>query len=156
MAFAHPPAEGGTVIVQTFLPRHHAIAALASGDPSDFYNEELATRKATGYPPFASLISLRVSGLQPGLVEQAAGRWAKSLHIHSKRLGHEQRQDLVVLGPVPASLSRIRGRYRWQLLVKSRDAEIARQSVRATLIEIEESSPRSLKFEIDVDPLELV
>jgi primosomal protein N' (replication factor Y) len=156
VTLARPQVEGGTVILQTFLPRHHAIAALASGEPSHFYDEELAMRKATGYPPFASLISLRVSGLQAGLVEQAAERWAKSLHAHSKRLGHEQTQDLVVLGPVAASLSRIRGRYRWQLLVKSREAEIARQSVRATLSEIEERAPRGLKFEIDVDPLELV
>jgi primosomal protein N' (replication factor Y) len=156
VVLARPPVEGGTVILQTFLPRHHAIAALASGTPALFYDEELAVRKATGYPPFASLISLRVSGLQSGLVQQAATRWAKSLHVHAKKLGHLQTDDLVVLGPVPASLSRIRGRYRWQLLVKSRDADIARQSVRATVIEIEETSPRGLKFEIDVDPLELV
>jgi primosomal protein N' (replication factor Y) len=142
----------GQVVLQTALPDHHVIAAIAHGDPARFYEQELAFRRALGYPPFAHLISLCVSGKTEAAVRAAAERWAAAV----KEQGRKSPAQITVLGPIPASVERVRGRHRWQILVKSPDGDSARQSVKATLEKMEEGKEhRRLKFDVDVDPIEL-
>lgn len=142
----------GQVVLQTALPDHHVIAAIARGNPEHFYEQELAFRRALGYPPFARLISLCVSGKAEAAVRAAAERWAAAV----KEQGRKSPGQIAVLGPIPASVERVRGRHRWQILVKSPDGECARGSVQATLEKMEGSKEhRQLKFDVDVDPMEL-
>ena len=142
----------GLVVLQTILPDHHAIASIAEGDPARFYEQELAFRRALGYPPFAHLISLCVSGKTDAAVRTAAERWAAAVKEHGKK----NAGTVTVLGPIPASVERVRGRHRRQILVKSADAEAARHSVKATLEKIEAGKEhRGLKFDVNVDPMEL-
>ena len=142
----------GQVVLQTILPDHHVIASIAAGDPARFYEQEQAYRRALGYPPFAHLISLCVSGKTESAVRAAAERWTAAV----KAQGRKQSSTITVLGPIPATVERIRGRHRWQILVKSPDADAARQSVKATLETIEAGKEsRGLKFDVDVDPMEL-
>ncbi len=142
----------GQVVLQTILPDHHVIASIAAGDPTRFYEQELAFRRALGYPPFAHLISLCVSGKKEAAVRAAAERWAGAVKAH----GRKASGSLAVLGPIPASVERLRGRHRWQILVKAPDGDTARQSVKATLHTIEAGKEsRGLKFDVDVDPIEL-
>ncbi|MFM7842426.1 MAG: primosomal protein N', partial [Nitrospira sp.] len=149
VGLAHPD---GQVILQTALPDHHAIAAIAHNDPEKFYGQELSFRQALGYPPFGQLISLRVSGKTDAAVKTAAESWASALKAHANKSSGA----LIVLGPIPASVERIRGRYRWQILVKSSSGDLARTSVRATLDKMEaEKAHRGLKFDVDVDPIEI-
>jgi primosomal protein N' (replication factor Y) len=154
----------GQVVLQTYLPTHHAIAAVAEHNPAMFYEQESAFRRLLAYPPYAYLISLRVTGRQEDHVRQAAERWATQLRraahpamsaagIGSKDSG----PDVVVLGPVPSAMTQLRGRYRWQLLVKSACAEAARTTVRLTLDDWERVRGRAgLKYEIDVDPITMI
>jgi primosomal protein N' len=73
-----------------------------------------------------------------------------------KEHGKKNAGAVTVLGPIPASVELVRGRHRWQILVKSADADAARQSVKATLEKIEAGKEhRGLKFDVTVDPLEL-
>jgi len=142
----------GQVVLQTALPDHHVIASIAQSDPAQFYEQELAFRRALGYPPFAHLISLCVSGKTEAAVRAAAERWAAAV----KEQGKKSPGSIAVLGPIPASVERVRGRHRWQILVKSPDGEQARQRVRATLETMEAGKEsRRLKFDVDVDPLEM-
>jgi len=142
----------GQVVLQTLLPDHHVIASIAAGDPAQFYEQELAFRRALGYPPFAHLISLCVSGKTEAAVRAAAERWAAGV----KDQGKKHPGALTVLGPIPASVKRVRGRHRWQILVKSPERAQAQQSVRATLEQIEAGKEsRGLKFDVTVDPMEL-
>ena len=143
----------GQVVLQTALPDHHVIASIAQSDPAQFYEQELAFRRALGYPPFAHLISLCVSGKTEAAVRAAAERWAAAV----KEQGKKSPGSIAVLGPIPASVERVRGRHRWQILVKSPDGEQARQRVRATLETMEAGKEsRRLKFDVDVDPLEML
>jgi primosomal protein N' (replication factor Y) len=147
VALARPD---GQVVLQTALPDHHAIASVAANDPARFYDTELAYRRALGYPPFAQLISLCVSGKVEGAVRAASGRWAAAL----KEEGRRHADGLTVLGPIPATVARVRGRYRWQILVKSSDGDQARRCVQETLAHMEAASEhRRLKFDVDVDPI---
>ena len=96
-SLACPASTGGRVIVQTRLPTHHAVQALISGIPSQFYDEELLARRLLQYPPVCHLADLSVSGKDLRLVEEAAKRWGAELEQNTR--DHE---PLMVLGPVPA------------------------------------------------------
>jgi primosomal protein N' (replication factor Y) len=142
----------GQVVLQTSLPEHHVIAAIAQDNPEHFYEQELAFRRALGYPPFAHLLSLCVSGKAESAVRAAAERWAAAV----KEQGRKCSGQVSVLGPIPASVERVRGRHRWQILVKSPEGDYARRSVQATLDKMEGGREhRRLKFDVDVDPVEL-
>jgi primosomal protein N' (replication factor Y) len=147
IALARPTRLGGRVVLQTLLPTHYVIQAVANEDPTLFYKPELAFRRALAYPPLTHLISLRVSGISPDRTRQAAAHWVERL----KATGPQQ---LTVCGPIPSAVSKLRGKYRWQIIVKSSEADIARQSVQTTLDELETRPGLSgVKFEVDVDPI---
>lgn len=159
VSLAKPADAGGMALIQTSLPGHHAIAAVAQHNPSLFYEQELLSRQALGYPPFTHLISLQVSGTQLGAVKQAATAWAKLLH-HAMppppKPAPGATEPVTILGPVPAQHVQLRGRYRYQLLVKAVSAEQARHTVKATLDEMERTRGKSgLRFDVDVDPIEM-
>ncbi|MBA2252187.1 MAG: primosomal protein N', partial [Nitrospirales bacterium] len=146
-ALARPARLEGRVVLQTLLPTHYVIQAVANQDPALFYKQELAFRRALAYPPWTHLISLRVSGIGLDRTKQAAAHWAERL----KAMGPQQ---LTVWGPIPSAVARLRGKYRWQIIVKSSEADIARQSVQKTLDELETRPGLSgVKFEVDVDPI---
>ena len=110
---ACPASVGGRVIVQTRLPTHHAVQALISGDPNQFYNEEFAARRLLHYPPICHLADLSVTGKDLRIVEEAATRWGADLEQNA----HDQK-PLIVLGPVPAMRRPSKGRQQYRLLVK--------------------------------------
>lgn len=158
---------GARAILQTFLPHHHVIRAIAEGRRDLFTNAELELRKALGYPPFASLIVLQVSGGDEPAVHRAIEQWAtlfrKEVGLreepgsgHAARSGSRARLPIDVLGPVPAPVARLRGQYRWRLLVKTTEGAEARELVRRTLEDLSRLvRRRTLKFEVDVDPVDL-
>lgn len=166
VALARPGDEGGRVLLQTYLPTHHAITAVAHANASSFHDQELVFRKAIRYPPYSHLISLRVTGKNSERVRETAERWADMLKAAVARGGRTKAvpaggdhltDEVTILGPIPSAVAQLRGRHRWQLLVKSVNAEAGRQTVRATLEELEKSKGKSgLKFEVDVDPVEMV
>jgi primosomal protein N' (replication factor Y) len=171
VAMARPSEAGGHVVLQTYLPTHHVIESVSRQIPAIFYNQELAFRRSLGYPPFSHLISLRVTGMHEDRVRRAAEDWGERLRStvqrkfgrprhsrpHNAPICPEQgTADMLVMGPIPASVTQVRGRYRWQLLVKSASEDAAREVVRETLDALEDPGPRTgLKYEVDVDPISM-
>ncbi|TLY19042.1 MAG: primosomal protein N' [Nitrospirae bacterium] len=175
MALADFKDSTARIVMQTYVPHHHVIRALAERDPRFFYDNELAARKALGYPPFGQLIGLRVSGIKEERVETAAKRWAELLrsHIPSPSRGHGEQSHIPspsmgegegggdstinVLGPIPAVPFRAHGRVRWQLVVKGTDGTALRQAVQSTLAELDKAGRAGgLRYDIDVDPQSLL
>ncbi len=163
MALADPHDADAEIVIQSYVPRHHVIRALAERTPSIFYASELAARQALGYPPFGRLIGLRVSGTKEAAVEEAAVRWAALLRAAAKvgvggALPVGPPPTMVdVLGPIPATPARVRGRFRRQLVVKGPDGTSLRQGVKVTLAEMEAASRAGgLRYDIDVDPQSLM
>ena len=155
MALADPQDSTAGIVLQSYLPQHHVIRALAEHNPAIFYESELAAREALGYPPFGRLIGLRVSGTKEELVDAAALRWASLLRAAGASAG--KATLMTVLGPIPATPARVRGRFRRQLVVKGADAAALRQAVRATLAEMETGGRAGgLRYDIDVDPQSLM
>ncbi|HEX3204193.1 MAG TPA: primosomal protein N', partial [Nitrospiraceae bacterium] len=112
--------HGGRVVLQTFLPTHYVIEAVRTQNPAHFYDQELAFRRALAYPPFSHLISLHITGTSDARAQAAAERWAAELKKLATRSGS------VVWGPIPSPISRLRDRYRWQIVLKSEDAQATR------------------------------
>lgn len=159
--------QAGRVIIQTYLPSHHAVQALAQHQEEIFASEERAHRTALGYPPAVHLIGLHVSGSTDRLVSEATIAWATMLHecadrrphtpdIPSKIDSEASPRDLVVLGPVAPPVQRLQGRYRRQILVKSSRWEVGLAAVRETVGRLERVYPaHAVKFDVDVDPVEM-
>ena len=146
VALALAGTNDGHVVLQTLLPTHYVIQAVANQDPPLFYRQELAFRQALAYPPFTRLIGLRVSGRSLDRTRQAADHWADQL----KKIG----RPVTVWGPIPAAIAKLRETHRWQILVKSTDAETARQAVQDTLTDLDTHRGwKGIKFEVDVDPV---
>jgi primosomal protein N' (replication factor Y) (superfamily II helicase) len=164
VSLADPAGTGGQVIVQTYLSSHHAIQAVAQNDESIFLSEELSHRTALGYPPMVHLIALLVSGINEKMARDAATAWVARLTggssptaakspSTSQSIGRPE--HLAVLGPVPSPVPKLRGRYRWHILVKSPEREAGLEAVRLTVKEMERTyQHRAIKFDIDVDPIE--
>ena len=141
------------IVIQTNVPEHHVMQALAAGDPSIFYQNELADRAALGYPPFGRLIGLRVSGTREELVIAAGARWAELLRSEMSK----QTPSVQVLGPIAATPARLRGRIRWQLIVKGTDDAAMRHAVKTTLTQMESAGRTGgLRYDVDVDPQSLI
>lgn len=103
--------RGGQVIVQTYWPEHPAILAAASHDPADFRRAEAAARRELGYPPFGRLANVLVRGRRTDTVRQGA-------HAVADSIAARVPDGWTVLGPSPAPLERLKGVWRWHVLVK--------------------------------------
>ncbi len=102
----------GKVIIQTFQPDHYAVVAAREHDYQSFYEHEIGLRHALSYPPYSRLINVKFSGEWEELVLKAAQECA-TLARKSRSAS-----SVEILGPAPAPLSKLRNRYRWQLLLK--------------------------------------
>ncbi len=106
---------GGQVVIQTYSPEHYVIQAAAKQDYAPFYDREIAYRRQLHNPPFTRLASLVYSHTNDTLCQREAERM--------KRLLIEERDskgiaDLSLIGPAPAFIHRLRGRFRWQLILR--------------------------------------
>jgi primosomal protein N' (replication factor Y) len=140
----------GEVLIQTCTPEHPAIVAALQQDAGDFIARELDIRREAGYPPYTRLVALRFSGVDAARVEAAAERAADVL-----REG-EDAAAIEVLGPAPQALARLRGQHRWHVLIKSRNAAVARRAARGALEALERSRARSVRVAADVDPIDVL
>jgi len=141
--------EPGRVIVQTFRPNHPSIAAAREHDYAAFMTGELARRRELGYPPFSRFVGVRLEGRDGRRVERAADDLGRTLGRHAAALGLGPD---AVLGPAPAPIERLRGRYRWQLLLRVAAPRMLRALARAAGTEALAVRARDLRVIIDVDP----
>jgi primosomal protein N' (replication factor Y) (superfamily II helicase) len=131
----------GIVVIQTHNPEHHAIRAAVTHDVKGFAEAELAYRQAFRYPPVARLALVRFeSAKESGAIEAA------TLAVAALE---PALPELRVIGPSPAPLARLRGRWRVQVLLLA----TSRQPLRAALAAVRAAGvPRGVHRVIDVDP----
>jgi primosomal protein N' (replication factor Y) len=143
----------GKVILQTYNPDHFSITSACAQDFKSFYAREIAFRQSLGYPPFTRFIQLRISGKGREKVRAQA----EVLGEHCQRLsagkpGHDRAVE--VMGPIESPMSRIAGRYRRQILVKSGSTAALHRLIRALQGEgAQLFSRRDVRIAVDVDPV---
>lgn len=114
--------KGGRVLVQTRHPSHHALVWAQQHDTEGFLKEERSLREDPPYPPATSLANLLISGPDEGEV----GRRGASVADWCATLVERYALPIVVLGPAPCPLVRIKERWRWHVLLKGRSESLGR------------------------------
>ncbi|MEE8373653.1 MAG: primosomal protein N' [Dehalococcoidia bacterium] len=107
---------GGKAIVQSYRPEHYAIVAAAEHDYAGFYEQEIALRHQQGNPPFRRLARLIYVHTNAASCKKEAERTYQLLKFERDSQGMPH-TDLI--GPSPAFAQRVRGRFRWQIIVRS-------------------------------------
>lgn len=131
----------GRVFLQTYMPEHRIIKALAHEDRDKFLETEAAEREEAHMPPYARLAGIIVSGRVESEVKYMAKELGKAA---------PQGEGIQTLGPAPAPFMRLRGKYRYRLLVRA-DKNINIQKSIASWISILKI-PSSVRVQIDIDP----
>lgn len=131
----------GHVLLQTYMPEHPVMAALASGARDRFLEEEAAARREASMPPFGRLASIVLSGAS----EQDVIGFGRTL-----LRGAPATDQVVIFGPAPAPISMVRGRHRARLLVKAPRAFNLSAYMEAWLAGVK--APSSIRTQIDIDP----
>ena len=140
----------GRVIVQSFQPKHYAVAAAREHDYERFYREELGRRSQLGYPPLGRLGRFGFSGEDEAETRDAARQLAEAVKMPAGTP-----DGCEVLGPAPAPLARLRGRYRMQVVLKAADSETLRRAARRGL-DAARRLPRSVTCSLDLAPVSML
>ena len=138
------------LIIQTYNPNHYALTFFKRGI-MDFYFKEGTLRKKLLYPPFNRLINLRFEGNRQELVKECAHKVATVAFELKKQ---SEYQDIHVLGPAEAPVFKIKGRYRWQVLLKGERVKVLHNFFGDLVDRVK--CPTRVKFVIDVDPINIV
>ncbi|VEP12923.1 Primosomal protein N' [Hyella patelloides LEGE 07179] len=137
--------EPGKVIIQTYSPEHPVIRTVKHHDYASFSTTELEQRQALSYPPYGSLILIRLSSIEESEVQKNASAIADACI------------DLLdeswsVLGPAPASIMKVARRYRWQILLKNTETQTSNLP---DLSSLKEHCSQAVSMTIDVDPINI-
>ena len=131
--------QPGSVIVQTYDPTHYAVEAAAAQDYQAFYDRELEFRRDQGNPPFHRLVRMVYTHTVAEACRREAERMGRALR---RRMHARGRADLDLIGPAPAFPQRVRGKYRWHLVLRGR-----------RIHELVETLPAVQGWTLDVDPV---
>lgn len=142
----------GRVILQTYNPEHFTILSAKDQNFVSFYEREIRFRKDLNYPPFSRMIMIRLSGREKKRTHECAkaiGECCSALRAGNKSF----QKSVTVLGPIEASVARIAGRFRWQVLLKGSDSVQIHRFAREIMFE---NAPkicgRDVNISVDVDP----
>jgi primosomal protein N' (replication factor Y) len=147
----------GEVLIQAYNLTHYTLRYAPMHDVLGFYREELLHRKEGPYPPFCRLIAVRLRGKDETEVKRRAGSLASELRGRTARLRPTAPPGagaVEILGPSPCPLERIRGEYRWQILLRGPDSRPMASLIENVLPQ--SSKGGSVKVEVDVDPQQLL
>lgn len=140
----------GRVLLQTTQPDQYGIACAVSHDFDRFYQQELAFREELCYPPYGFLAALRFSATSESALNTATEAAAAYLRTLKTSLG--TRTEL--LGPAPAPLYRLRGRFRSQILLKDASRASLRRLLRA--YRGKRILTAGIREALDIDPVDLL
>ncbi|MFC2063326.1 primosomal protein N', partial [Chloroflexota bacterium] len=102
-------------VIQTYTPEHYAIQAAAGHDYAAFYHKEIDYRRQLRNPPFSRLARLTFSHVNDAACQREAEWMRRQLiqEIDSRGIA-----GLELIGPAPAFIHRLRGRFRWQVILR--------------------------------------
>jgi len=144
--------QGGVVMVQTRAPDHYALQLAAVHDYEAFADRELEERRRPAYPPHVALINVVASGEHEPEVARTADRlaeWFRGL-VETRSL------PVDVLGPAPAPLAKLQGRWRWHVLLRSADQGVLGRVLRFAAHRAPGVGRGQVRIAFDRDPVSLL
>jgi len=139
--------QPGRVVIQTFNPGHYVIRRAQEHDYAGFYADELPLRRQFCYPPFSRLIGLHFSSLKREEGKKAVAKIGARARELARTLAGGKAD---VIGPAESPLTRIRGKYRWQLLLRGKQSGLLHLLAQRLL---EGAGHDGLDIQVDVDPV---
>ena len=133
------PGKNPYFVLEAYQPDHPAIQGFFEGDLLGFPEAELSLRQALSYPPFSRMVKLEVSHKEESTAREAAGRLSEALAARA--------QEGELLGPAPAPIPRVKGRYVWHLILKSENPERLSELLKDL------PPPRPARLKLDPDPV---
>ncbi len=145
----------GEVAIQTYKPESHTLQFVQQNDYTGFYQKEIIEREQAKYPPFYKLALIEFKSPNINQVKRASGEFYKFLKYDKK--------IITVLGPAPAYISKISGRYRYHIIIKSDRAYdpngiYLHRIIKNALNEFQKKVKKisGVKLIIDIDPVSTI
>lgn len=140
---------GGEVIIQTHAPKHYSIKASQKHDYKQFYTKEIKSRKELNYPPFSRLARIILSSREEKKLIPSSDKLSQTIKEAIKK----NKYKIEMLGPAPCPLSRLRGRYRYHILLKCKKPFIIQKILSPIRNNFRISGVR---IRYDIDPLDMM
>lgn len=147
----------GQVLVQTYNADHYAIRTAATHDYVAFYALELESRRRSLYPPFVELVRLVITcqDQEKGwLAAQAVAVALDQQGVYHRKGDEGRAEEMHFAGPAECALRKLRGRYRFGLLLKGPDSEQLAAAVGRLLAKLK--LPQGVGLNVDVGPLNMM
>lgn len=139
----------GEVLIETYYPEHYAIQHAVDQDYVAFFEREIHFRRMMHYPPFIALANVLIRDRK---IENAI-RWSRAIAAHFDSL---KINELKVLGPAAAALSKLRREYRFQILLKTPNRRLLAKVLEDCLSFCEKKQIPDSAVIVDVDPTSLL
>lgn len=140
----------GRVIVQSYRPTDESLRLACEANFEEFCKREIERRRELHYPPAGRMIRFIFSSVHEKKLEALTRLLGPILEKMLETPG------LSVLGPVPATLEKIRGRFRWHLILKGRGVSVLHAQAQNLVRFLIENAPTQTKWAVDVDPLDML
>ncbi|WP_252230355.1 primosomal protein N' [Clostridium sp. ZBS15] len=138
--------KDGLVIVQTYTPNHYSLIHAKNGDYKSFFEEEIRFRSLMDNPPFTKI-----------LIINGTSKFQEKLKIFMYNLQKELEKliigtGLTLLGPVPCIITKLKDKYRWQIIIKGNLSDEFSKKVKDTLYLLNKSVYNEIRISIDINP----
>ncbi|MGB7210731.1 MAG: primosomal protein N' [Pyrinomonadaceae bacterium] len=140
----------GRVLIQTYYPEHYALRHAVKQDFEGFFAEEIRYRERLNYPPFVALASILIKHVDLGIASKNAQILKDCLD------GANKEKACRILGVASASLSRLKGEHRLQILVKSANRRKLREVLDIAIEEAEHKGCDLRTIQVEIDPVNLM
>ena len=140
----------GRVLIQTYYPEHYALRHAVKQNFEGFFGEEIRYRERLSYPPFVAIASILIKHADLGMASKNAQIFKESLDNANKD------RACRILGVAPASLSRLKGEHRLQILIKSANRRRLREILDIALEEADHKGCDLRIIQVEIDPINLM
>lgn len=144
----------GKVLIQTYHPEHYAFSWACEHNYIAFAQKELKIRSLIKFPPFCKLVSIIILGKNHDQVKKMSDRIAATFKDY---LYKSQEKNVWVIGPAPSPIAKIRGNFRWRIILRGKD----HPTIRKYITKFEEDFSKwqnktTVRVIFDVDPFDLL
>ena len=135
-------------MVQTYNPENDSIVLAKKQDYNTFYKSEINIRNQLKYPPFCDIILININGVNSGKV--------KNVSIELYNILNKSSDRIKVLNPLPSPISKIKGKYRWRIIVKCKFNDEIIELVNNMLKIFDEMKEKDIRLAVDVNPSSMI
>ena len=140
----------GRVLIQTYYPQHYALRHAVRQDYDGFFNEEIRYRERMAYPPYVVLASILIRHTDLNVATDTSRLLREALD----RANTEK--NCRILGPAPASIARLKGEHRIQMLIKGLNRRKLREVIDLGLADADDKGADLRIAHVEIDPINLM